>query len=48
MGGASDPRIMSMEELENYARQFEGGEDINLYDVCPLIFAICRNKRMAN
>lgn len=33
MGGASDPRIMSVEELEDYARQFEGGEDINLYDV---------------
>jgi len=33
MGAPNDPRIMSTEELEEYARQFEGGEDINLYDV---------------
>lgn len=32
MGGANDPRIMSVEELQAYARQFETGEDINVYD----------------
>ncbi|KAK6508553.1 DNA repair protein rad2 [Arthrobotrys conoides] len=38
MRGASDPRIMSMEELEDYARRFEGGEDINLYDFSKIDF----------
>ncbi|KAK2060312.1 DNA excision repair protein [Colletotrichum caudatum] len=32
MAKADDPRIMSIEELEEYARQFHNGEDINLYD----------------
>ncbi|KAF2032212.1 PIN domain-like protein [Setomelanomma holmii] len=32
MGGADDPRVMSLEELEEYARQFDRGEDINVYD----------------
>jgi len=32
MGGPNDPRIMSLEELESYARQFDTGEDINVYD----------------
>ncbi|KAH9826873.1 DNA repair protein rad13-like [Teratosphaeria destructans] len=32
MRGADDPRVMSMEELEAYARQFDTGEDINVYD----------------
>ena len=32
MGGADDPRIMSLEELQAYAKQFETGEDINVYD----------------
>jgi DNA excision repair protein ERCC-5 len=32
MGGPNDPRIMSMEDLQAYARQFETGEDINVYD----------------
>jgi DNA excision repair protein ERCC-5 len=32
MGGANDPRIMSLEELQAYAKQFETGEDINVYD----------------
>ncbi|EWC44687.1 hypothetical protein DRE_06583 [Drechslerella stenobrocha 248] len=34
----NDPRIMSMEELEDYARRFEGGEDINLYDFSKIDF----------
>ncbi|KAK5123357.1 hypothetical protein LTR85_002789 [Meristemomyces frigidus] len=32
MGGPNDPRVMSLEDLETYARQFESGEDINVYD----------------
>jgi DNA excision repair protein ERCC-5 len=32
MGQPNDPRIMSLEELQSYARQFEAGEDINVYD----------------
>lgn len=33
MGGPNDPRIMSLEELEAYAQQFQSGEDmINVYD----------------
>ncbi|KAK6436011.1 DNA repair protein rad2 [Oleoguttula sp. CCFEE 5521] len=32
MGGPNDMRIMSLEELQAYARQFEAGEDINVYD----------------
>ncbi|KAJ6256772.1 DNA repair protein rad13 [Drechslerella dactyloides] len=38
MRGINDPRIMSMEELEQYARRFEGGEDINLYDFSKIDF----------
>lgn len=32
MGGPNDPRVMSLEELQEYARQFNTGEDINVYD----------------
>ncbi|EME87299.1 uncharacterized protein MYCFIDRAFT_147956 [Pseudocercospora fijiensis CIRAD86] len=32
MGGPNDPRVMSLEELQAYARQFDTGEDINVYD----------------
>lgn len=38
MGGANDPRIMSLEELEEYARQFDSGEDINVYDFSKIDF----------
>ncbi|KAK5241011.1 DNA repair protein rad2, partial [Exophiala xenobiotica] len=30
MGAPNDPRIMSQAELEEYARQFHSGEDVNL------------------
>ncbi|KAK6538679.1 DNA repair protein rad2 [Orbilia ellipsospora] len=36
--GIHDPRIMSMEELEDYARRFGGGEDTNLYDFSKIDF----------
>lgn len=32
MVGGNDPRVMSLEELQAYAKQFETGEDINVYD----------------
>ncbi len=38
MGAPDDPRIMSHEELEAYARQFHSGEDINLYDFSKIDF----------
>ncbi|KAK8173837.1 DNA-repair protein rad13 [Phyllosticta citrichinensis] len=38
MGGPNDPRIMSLEELEEYARTFESGEDINVYDFSKIDF----------
>ncbi|KAF2273714.1 PIN domain-like protein [Westerdykella ornata] len=38
MGGQNDPRIMSLEELEEYARQFDIGEDINVYDFSKIDF----------
>ncbi|TKA61198.1 hypothetical protein B0A49_10938 [Cryomyces minteri] len=38
MGGPNDPRIMSLEELEQYARQFDTGEDINVYDFSKIDF----------
>jgi DNA excision repair protein ERCC-5 len=38
MGGANDPRVMSLEELEEYARQFDRGEDINVYDFSKIDF----------
>jgi len=38
MGGPNDPRIMSLEELEEYARQFNKGEDINVYDFSKIDF----------
>ncbi|KAF2837058.1 PIN domain-like protein [Patellaria atrata CBS 101060] len=38
MGGQNDPRIMSLEELERYARQFDRGEDINVYDFSKIDF----------
>lgn len=38
MGRPEDPRIMSVEELEEYARQFNNGEDVNLYDFSKIDF----------
>ncbi|KAF2202595.1 PIN domain-like protein [Delitschia confertaspora ATCC 74209] len=38
MGQPNDPRIMSLEELEEYARQFDRGEDINVYDFSKIDF----------
>ncbi|RKF61688.1 putative dna excision repair protein [Erysiphe neolycopersici] len=38
MGQPNDPRIMSTEELEEYAKQFNNGEDINLYDFSKIDF----------
>ncbi|KAF3764514.1 PIN domain-like protein [Cryphonectria parasitica EP155] len=38
MGRPDDPRIMSVEELEEYARQFNSGEDVNLYDFGKIDF----------
>jgi DNA excision repair protein ERCC-5 len=38
MGAPNDPRIMSAEELEEYARQFHSGEDVNLYDFSKIDF----------
>ncbi|KAI9642588.1 DNA repair protein rad2 [Ciborinia camelliae] len=38
MGRPEDPRIMSAEELEEYARQFNQGEDVNLYDFSKIDF----------
>jgi DNA excision repair protein ERCC-5 len=38
MGGQNDPRIMSIEELEEYARHFDSGEDINVYDFSKIDF----------
>ncbi|KAI9816062.1 MAG: DNA repair protein rad2 [Pycnora praestabilis] len=38
MGAPNDPRIMSHEELEEYARQFHTGEEINLYDFSKIDF----------
>ncbi|OAA65994.1 DNA excision repair protein rad2 [Niveomyces insectorum RCEF 264] len=37
-GRPEDPRIMSIDELEEYARQFHAGEDINLYDFSKIDF----------
>ena len=38
MGKPDDPRIMSAEELEEYARQFNNGEDVNFYDFSKIDF----------
>lgn len=38
MGGPNDPRVMSLEELEQYAQQFNSGEDINVYDFSKIDF----------
>ncbi|QSZ32307.1 hypothetical protein DSL72_001881 [Monilinia vaccinii-corymbosi] len=38
MGRPEDPRIMSAEELEEYARHFHNGEDVNLYDFSKIDF----------
>ncbi|TPX15521.1 uncharacterized protein E0L32_004501 [Thyridium curvatum] len=38
MGRPDDPRIMSIDELEAYARQFHDGEDVNLYDFSKIDF----------
>jgi DNA excision repair protein ERCC-5 len=39
MGQLNDPRIMSAEELEDYARQFHNGEDVNMYDFSKIDFS---------
>lgn len=38
MGAPNDPRIMSQLELEEYARQFHSGEDVNVYDFSAIDF----------
>ncbi|KAG5979244.1 hypothetical protein E4U55_005385 [Claviceps digitariae] len=38
MAKPDDPRIMSVGELEEYARQFHNGQDINLYDFSKIDF----------
>jgi DNA excision repair protein ERCC-5 len=38
MGAPNDPRIMSHEELQEYARQFHNGEDVNMYDFSKIDF----------
>ncbi|KAI9767140.1 MAG: DNA repair protein rad2 [Geoglossum simile] len=38
MGAPNDPRIMSHEELEEYARQFHSDEDVNMYDFSKIDF----------
>ncbi|EHL01866.1 putative DNA repair protein rad13 [Glarea lozoyensis 74030] len=38
MRQANDPRVMSLEELEEYAQQFHNGEDVNLYDFSKIDF----------
>ncbi|KAL6716635.1 DNA repair protein rad2 [Lecanora helva] len=38
MGAPNDPRVMSHEELEEYARQFHTGEDVNIYDFSKIDF----------
>ncbi|KAI9752141.1 MAG: hypothetical protein M4579_005741 [Chaenotheca gracillima] len=38
MGAPNDPRVMSQEELEEYAQHFNSGEDINLYDFSKIDF----------
>lgn len=38
MGAPNDPRIMSRDELEQYAQQFYKGEDISLYDFSKIDF----------
>lgn len=38
LGAPNDPRIMNQEELEEYARQFHSGEEINLYDFSKIDF----------
>jgi len=38
MGQPNDPRVMSLEELEQYAKQFTTGEDINVYDFSKIDF----------
>lgn len=38
MGQPNDPRIMSLEELQHYANQFQRGEDINVYDFSKIDF----------
>jgi DNA excision repair protein ERCC-5 len=38
MGKPNDPRVMSLDELQEYASQFNTGEDINLYDFSKIDF----------
>ena len=38
LGAPNDPRVMSHEELEEYARQFHTGEDVNIYDFSKIDF----------
>lgn len=38
MGQPNDPRVMSLEELQAYADQFNTGEDVNVYDFSKIDF----------
>lgn len=38
MGAPNDPRVMSHEELEEYAKQFHTGEDVSVYDFSKIDF----------
>jgi DNA excision repair protein ERCC-5 len=38
LAGANDPRVMSADDLEAYARQFHSGEDISVYDFSKIDF----------
>lgn len=38
MGAPNDPRIMSVEDLQEYTRQFYNGEDVHLYDFSKIDF----------
>ena len=38
MGAPGDPRIMTAEELQEYAQQFHSGEDVSFYDFAKIDF----------
>jgi len=38
LGAPNDPRVMSQDDLEEYARMFRGGEEVNLYDFSKIDF----------
>ncbi|CUS09791.1 unnamed protein product [Tuber aestivum] len=38
LGAPNDPRVMSQGDLEEYARIFRGGEEVNLYDFSKINF----------